>query len=242
MSPEPSCRGGTRTSPTRSSSTVPDAAGPGLSRSGRRRLQPERRRVADVTDDAAGEAARATLLDQRLLTSAARRRASTRLGEIGAVPSYLAGFLCVLAAAGMLHQLTITLRRRRQRPRRRPRPRPSCPQRRGVGLTWQAVLTGHRRSQSSAPLAGAVVGPLVWRIIAEPTRRADGDPVPRRGHPDRRLRRRSRRRARVARPTAAGSAPATRRDVEGRMKRGRVDSRERDGASRGAALRGRGTQ
>ncbi len=93
-----------------------------------------------------------------------------RLREVGAVPAYLAGFMCVLAAAAMLHQLTITLRRRRQDlavaralglPARRA----------AAALTWQAMLTGIAGVILGA-MAGAIVGPLVWRIIADEPRRA----------------------------------------------------------------------
>jgi ABC-type lipoprotein release transport system permease subunit len=119
---------------------------------------------ADVTDDAAGAAARTTLLEhgfERVFPPGS----VDRLREVGAIPAYLAGFLCVLAAAAMLHQLAITLRRRgldlavvRAL---------GLPARRAASaLTWQAMLTNIAGVTLGA-LAGAIAGPLVWRIIAE---------------------------------------------------------------------------
>jgi ABC-type lipoprotein release transport system permease subunit len=118
---------------------------------------------ADVTDDAIGEAARAALYEAGF--EAMRPSASVaRLNEIGAVPSYLAGFVCLLAAAGLLHQLTITVRRRRG----------DLAVARAIGLsarqaagalTWQALLTVVAGVVVGAA-AGAVVGPMVWRFIA----------------------------------------------------------------------------
>ena len=118
---------------------------------------------ADVTDGAVGEAARAALHEAGF--EAMRPPASVaRLSEIGAVPSYLAGFVCLLAAAALLHQLMITLRRRRgdlaiARAL-------GLPARRAAGaLTWQALLTVIAGVVVGAA-AGAVVGPMVWRFIA----------------------------------------------------------------------------
>ena len=119
---------------------------------------------ADVTDDAAGEAARATLLDrgfQRVFPPGS----VDRLGEIGAIPAYLAGFLCILAAAAMLHQLTITLRRRRQ-DLAVARALGLTARRAASALTWQAMLTGIAGVTLGA-MVGAIGGPLVWRITAE---------------------------------------------------------------------------
>ena len=187
---------------------------------------------ADVTDDAAGEAARATLLDHgfgRVLPPGS----VDRLGEIGAIPAYLAGFLCVLAAAAMLHQLTITLRRRRQ----------DLAVARALGLparcaasalTWQAMLDRHRRSHPRSDGRGDRRTAGVANHGRE-RRRPDGDPVPRCRHPDRRPRRRGRRRARVPRPTNAGSTPAARRDVEGRVK---LETRRRASGQRARGRRG----
>ena len=119
---------------------------------------------ADVTDDAAGEAARATLLDrgfQRVFPPGS----VDRLGEIGAIPAYLAGFLCILAAAAMLHQLTITLRRRRQ-DLAVARALGLTARRAASALTWQAMVTGIAGVTLGA-MVGAIGGPLVWRITAE---------------------------------------------------------------------------
>jgi ABC-type lipoprotein release transport system permease subunit len=119
--------------------------------------------VADVTDDAAGDAARQTLLSNGF--SEVKPPASVaRLGEVGAVPSYLAGFICVLAAAGLLHQLTTTSRRRRHDlavARALGLPARNA----AASLTWQAVLTVIAGTVVGA-VAGVVIGPLVWRIIA----------------------------------------------------------------------------
>ncbi len=118
---------------------------------------------ADVTDDAIGEAARAALQERGFETM--RPPASVaRLSEIGAVPSYLAGFVSLLAAAGLLHQLMVTLRRRRgdlaiARAL-------GLPARKAAGaFTWQALLTVLAGVVIGAA-AGAVIGPLVWRTIA----------------------------------------------------------------------------
>ena len=85
---------------------------------------------ADVTDDGTGEAARTTLLEHGF-AEVIPPGSVDRLREVGAVPAYLAGFMCVLAAAAMLHQLAITVRRRRQDLRHRPRLGPPGPPRRG---------------------------------------------------------------------------------------------------------------
>jgi putative ABC transport system permease protein len=72
--------------------------------------------------------------------------------------------VCLLAAAGLLHQLTITLRRRRgdlavARAL-------GLPARKATGaLTWQALFTVVAGVVFGAA-AGAVVGPMVWRFIA----------------------------------------------------------------------------
>ena len=118
---------------------------------------------ADVTDDAVGEAAQSALEATGFGTM--RPPASVaRLSEIGAVPSYLAGFVCLLAAAGLLHQLTVTLRRRRGDlaiaralglPARKA----------AAALTWQALFTVVAGVAVGAA-AGAVTGPVVWRTIA----------------------------------------------------------------------------
>ena len=207
--------------------------------------------AADVTDDAAGDAARVTLITNGF--SEMKPPASVaRLGEVGAVPSYLAAFICVLAAAGLLHQLTTTSRRRRHDlavARALGLPARNA----AASLTWQAVLTviagtrGRRRGRSGDRTAGVA-------DHRRPTRRADGDAIPGRVHPDRRVGRSSRRHARVARATASGSAAATGRDVEGGMKldashrcqrRGARSTDASDQSASGGSdqtgLRGRGT-
>ena len=175
--------------------------------------------AADVTDDAAGEAARATLIDRRLLRDdAAGQRGSAGRGRRRPVVP------C---------RVHLRPRRRRPappvddyiaakapRPRRCPRPRPSRPQRRGVadmagGAHGRRRNRGRRRGRSGDRTAGVA-------DHRRPTRRADGDAIPGRVHPDRRVGRSSRRRARVARATASGSAAAPGRDVEGGVMRCRT--------------------
>jgi ABC-type lipoprotein release transport system permease subunit len=119
--------------------------------------------AADVTDDAAGDAARATLIADGFSEMTPPASVS-RLDEVGAVPSYLAAFICVLAAAGLLHQLMTTSRRRRHDlavARALGLPARNA----AASLTWQAVLTVIAGTVIGAA-AGAVIGPLVWRIIA----------------------------------------------------------------------------
>ena len=81
------------------------------------------------------------------------------------MPWYLAGFLCFLAAAGLLHQLTVTLRRRGGDlavVRALGLPAHGA----ATALTWQAVLTLAAGIVIGAT-AGMVSGPQVWRAIAE---------------------------------------------------------------------------
>jgi ABC-type lipoprotein release transport system permease subunit len=88
-----------------------------------------------------------------------------RLDQVGAIPWYLAAFLCVLGAAGVLHALLTALRRRRR----------DISIARALGVTgraaadslvWQAVLTALVGVGTGA-LLGVIVGPMTWRIIAE---------------------------------------------------------------------------
>ena len=73
--------------------------------------------------------------------------------------------MCVLAAAAMLHQLTITLRwRRRDLAVARALGLPA--RRAASAVTWQAMFTVIAGVTLGA-MAGAIAGPLVWRIIAE---------------------------------------------------------------------------
>jgi putative ABC transport system permease protein len=119
---------------------------------------------ADVTDDRTGEAARETLLDAGFRATTVPANVA-RLSEVGPLPWYLAGFLCCLAAAGLLHQLSITLRRRRGDlavVRALGLPARSA----AAALTWQAVLTLAAGIVVGAA-AGMVSGPLVWRTIAD---------------------------------------------------------------------------
>jgi ABC-type lipoprotein release transport system permease subunit len=118
---------------------------------------------ADVTDDAAGDDARAALVAAGFRETAAPANVS-RLREVGPLPGLLAAFLYLLAAAGLLHQLTTTLRRRRTDlavvralglPARRA----------AAALLWQALLMS-AVGVVAGLTAGAVVGPLAWRIVA----------------------------------------------------------------------------
>jgi hypothetical protein len=111
-----------------------------------------------VTDDA-----RATLLDNGFSEIAPPANVG-RLDQVGAVPWYLAAFLCALAAAGLLHALLTALRRRRR----------DIAITRALGLTsraaaeslvWQAVLTA-LVGVATGTLLGVIVGPMMWRIIA----------------------------------------------------------------------------
>jgi ABC-type lipoprotein release transport system permease subunit len=117
----------------------------------------------DVGDGTEGAAARQKLLDTGFIETETPFNVA-RLNEIGPLPWYLAGFVCVLAAAGLLHQLTITLRRRRG----------DLSVARALGLparkaasalTWQALITVLAGVVIGAA-AGAVIGPVVWRTIA----------------------------------------------------------------------------
>ena len=88
-----------------------------------------------------------------------------RIGQAGALPWYLAGFLCLLGAAGLLHELVTTVRRRRH----------DLAVARALGLTanraasavtWQAVLTALAGALLGL-LLGALIGPIVWSRIAD---------------------------------------------------------------------------
>jgi ABC-type lipoprotein release transport system permease subunit len=118
---------------------------------------------ADVADGVEGEAARRSLRDAGFVETETPANVN-RLDEIGPLPWYLAGFVCVLAAAGLLHQLTITLRSRRGDlavaralglPARKA----------AAALTWQSLLTVLAGVVVGAA-AGAVAGPVVWRTVA----------------------------------------------------------------------------
>jgi ABC-type lipoprotein release transport system permease subunit len=117
----------------------------------------------DLFADAHTPAARAAL--ERLGFQAATPPPSVeRLEQAGALPWYLAAFLCLLGAAGLLHELVTTLRRRRN----------DLAVARALGLsrrraasvvTWQAVFTA-LAGTAVGLLLGAIVGRLVWRSIA----------------------------------------------------------------------------
>ena len=82
-----------------------------------------------------------------------------RIGQAGALPWYLAGFLCLLGAAGLLHELVTTVRRRRH-DLAVTRALGLTANRAATAVTWQAVhgLAG----ALVGLLLGALIGPIVW--------------------------------------------------------------------------------
>ena len=88
-----------------------------------------------------------------------------RIGQAGALPWYLAGFLCLLGAAGLLHELVTTVRRRRH-DLAVTRALGLTANRAATAVTWQAVLTA-LAGALARPLLGALIGPIVWSRIAE---------------------------------------------------------------------------
>ncbi len=107
---------------------------------------------------------------QRELTDLGFRAVSTpatvdRVREVGAIPWYLAGFLCLLGGAGLAHGLfTATRRRRRDLAIVRALGLPA--NRAAAALTWQAVTTAVLGALAGVVL-GAVIGPWLWRVIAD---------------------------------------------------------------------------
>ncbi len=88
----------------------------------------------------------------------------TRIGQVGPIPWLLAAFLCVFAAAGLLHAVLTSLRRRR-RDLAIARALGLGPRRAAAALTWQAVLTAVVGTLAGV-LLGAIGGPATWRTIA----------------------------------------------------------------------------
>jgi ABC-type lipoprotein release transport system permease subunit len=88
-----------------------------------------------------------------------------RIGQAGALPWYLAGFLCLLGAAGLLHELVTTVRRRRH-DLAVMRALGLTPRRAASAVTWQSVLTALAGAFVGL-LLGAVGGSVVWARIAE---------------------------------------------------------------------------
>jgi ABC-type lipoprotein release transport system permease subunit len=88
-----------------------------------------------------------------------------RIGQAGTLPWYLAGFLCLLGAAGLLHELVTTVRRRRH-DLAVVRALGLTPRRAASAVTWQSVLTAVAGALVGL-LLGAVVGSAVWARIAE---------------------------------------------------------------------------
>jgi ABC-type lipoprotein release transport system permease subunit len=87
-----------------------------------------------------------------------------RIGQAGALPWYLAGFLCLLGAAGLLHELVTTVRRRRH-DLAVTRALGLTPRRAASAVTWQSVLTALAGALVGL-LLGAVAGSVVWSRIA----------------------------------------------------------------------------
>ena len=87
-----------------------------------------------------------------------------RLGQVGPIPWLLAGFLCLFAAAGVLHGVLTSLRRR-SRDLAIARALGLGPRRAAAALTWQAVFTA-AVGTAAGVLLGAIAGPAIWRIIA----------------------------------------------------------------------------
>lgn len=88
-----------------------------------------------------------------------------RLQEVGPIPWYLAGFLCLLGAAGLAHGLVTALRRRR-RDLAIARALGLPARRAAAALTWQAGLTAVLGAAAGV-VGGAIVGPWLWQIIAD---------------------------------------------------------------------------
>jgi hypothetical protein len=88
-----------------------------------------------------------------------------RLGQVGPIPWLVAGFLCLFAAAGVLHAVLTSLRRRGH-DLAVARALGLGPRRAATALAWQAVLTAAVGTVAGLAL-GAIVGPAIWRIIAE---------------------------------------------------------------------------
>ena len=119
--------------------------------------------TARVFADVATDEARTALLDNGFSEVAAPANVD-RLDQVGPVPWYLAAFLCVLAAAGVLHALLTALRRRR-RDIAITRALGLPGRRAADSLVWQAVLTA-LVGVATGTLLGVIVGPMMWRIIA----------------------------------------------------------------------------
>ncbi len=89
----------------------------------------------------------------------------SRLGQVGAIPALLAGFLCLFAAAGLVHAV-LTSQRRRARDLAIVRALGLGPRPAAAALTWQAVLTAAAGTVAGLVL-GIVIGKAIWRIIAD---------------------------------------------------------------------------
>ena len=119
--------------------------------------------TANVFADVSTDDARIALLDADFRDALAPANVD-RLDQIGDVPWYLATFLCVLGAAGVLHAALTAVRRRRR----------DIAITRALGLSarlasdslvWQAELTA-LVGVATGVCFGAIAGPVVWRMIA----------------------------------------------------------------------------
>ena len=106
---------------------------------------------ANVFASAGDEASRAALVDAGFVDVPPPANVS-RLGQVGAIPGLLAGFLCLFAAAGVLHAV-LTSQRRRARDLAIVRALGLGPRPAAAALTWQAVLTA-----AAGTAAGLVLG------------------------------------------------------------------------------------
>jgi ABC-type lipoprotein release transport system permease subunit len=114
--------------------------------------------------DASSEAGRAAL-EGVGFSDAVPPPSVARLEQAGSIPWFLAGFLCLLGAAGLLHELVTTVRRRRH-DLAVVRALGLTRRRSAAAVTWQAVFTALAGGLAGLVLGG-IIGPLVWRSIAE---------------------------------------------------------------------------
>ena len=119
---------------------------------------------ANLFASAGDEAGRAALLDAGFVDVPPPANV-IRLGQVGPIPGLLAGFLCLFAAAGLVHAVLTSLRRR-GRDLAIVRALGLGPRPAAAALDWQAVLTAAVGTVAGLVL-GTVVGKAIWRIIAD---------------------------------------------------------------------------
>ena len=120
--------------------------------------------TANLFASASGDEARAMLADIGFEPVTVPANV-LRLGQVGPVPWLLAGFLCLFAAAAVLHAVLTSLRRR-GRDLAIARALGLSPRRAAAALGWQAALTAAVGSAAGV-LFGAIAGPAIWRTIAD---------------------------------------------------------------------------